>query len=208
MLWIAIDTDCNEIFQKLTRTISYFGLTIGDNTGQIVEVPRLVDDDGPPQRLAGDEELSGIGFQLFLTLPNVLFGISGWKRGDLLDQLRSIVKCTVKFQLTLEMLYVIVGRLMWVRTNSYLYMPHFGVLHSTLVKMLATRSRCWTIARHGQVWLECVVMLNFFEKRWTLVMPSIVRPWRKFAAYTDATGRMLLSCRIMGPHCRMRVRDV
>ncbi len=193
MLWIAIETGCNEIFQKLTRTISYFGMTIGDNTGRILDVPRLVDDNGPPQRVTGNKELTGIGFRLFLTLPDVLFNISGWKRDDLLGQLRTIARCTSKFQLRLEVLYIIVGRLLWVRTNSYLYMPHFGVLHSTLIKMLATRSKHWTIAKHGQVWLECVVMLDFFEKQWTLVMPSIVRPWRKFAAYTDATRRILIS---------------
>ena len=73
MLWIAIESGSNKIFQELTRTISYFGMTIGDNTGRVLDVPRLVDDDGPPQRVAGDEELTGIGFQLFLTLPDVLF---------------------------------------------------------------------------------------------------------------------------------------
>ena len=92
MLWIAIETGCNEIFQKLTRTISYFGMTIGDNTGRILDVPRLVDDNGPPQRVTGNKELTGIGFRLFLTLPDVLFNISGWKRDDLLGQLLAKVR--------------------------------------------------------------------------------------------------------------------
>ena len=187
MLWVAIGDTCNDIYQKLIRTISYFGLTIGDNTGKIVDLPHLREDCGPLQRTAGDSELSGIGFQLALTLPEVTFGISGWKKQDLLVQLRSIVTCKSKFQLPLETLYVVVGRLMWVRCNSYLYMPHFGVLQSALVKMLATRSKCWTFMRDSQIWRECVTMLNFLEQKWILVMPSIVRPWRKFAVYTDAT---------------------
>ena len=187
MVWIAFDETCNVIFQNLTKVISYFGMTIGDYSKSTITCQSLTNIH-QKVRYAGATVISAIGFALDLTLPRPTFNISGWKRSDLIACLEVLVcigvgKSTV---LSLENAYRIVGRIIWVRVNSFAYVPNVGPLAFAQIVMAASNDRAWEISHGSAIWHSCRKLLKFVRQDWPLVMPEIILPKHKVAIYCDA----------------------
>ena len=196
MLWVAVDDMCNDIFQALTRTISYFGFTIGDHSAATIVCDPMIKPE--LQRYAANRVWDAIGFRVFLTLPDVTFNLCCWKYNDLMDSLQKVVDicptCSGKANrgqtshgsITLQTVYKIVGRFTWVRVNSHTYIPTMGALCHALKQMVNNKTNTWTVKHKSMIWYECRGLLRFLHDKWLLVTPELIVPCLQIAAYTDA----------------------
>jgi len=211
MVFIALEPICDEIFDALTKVISYFGFTIGDHTASEIQCGSLASSHDSPacvgmrRWFAGQPKVCAVGFSLKLTMPHCTHNITGWKVLDLKRCLRTVIaqaSSSLKgVHLPLEDVYRIVGRLIWIRCNSLVYIPNLGPLSYAQVTMVAQDLDSWIITRDSVIYHCLRRTLNFIRDDWPLVMPEIISLHNTFVIYCDQVCDFALNqCENNRPH--------
>ena len=198
MLLVTIEESGQDLFDIICQVITYFGCTIGDNSAKVVTCGslRVPCYDDPWAMLAGTRrvidscDVDGLGFSLTLSLPKSQFSICGWKVKDLIRSVRTILRLSKSYagaSVSLETMYAIVGRMIWVRCNSYVYLPHIGVLHKAQCAMVDGNISAWKVHHEDAFCRTCVFIFRFLSKPWPFVHPETILLEQKECCYTDAT---------------------